>query len=133
MVSGQRPATSSKSICPTWARRWSTRWRRCRAGSTSAESTPCKRCRERRGSMSSLRNFTLALAAALVVAACSGGKGPADGAGNAAPKAVVLGFSQIGAESEWRTANTLSIQSAAKEAGIDLRFSDAQQKQENQI
>jgi ABC-type sugar transport system substrate-binding protein len=83
--------------------------------------------------MSSLRNFTLALAAALVVAACSGGKGPADGAGNAAPKAVVLGFSQIGAESEWRTANTLSVQSAAKEAGIDLRFSDAQQKQENQI
>jgi len=83
--------------------------------------------------MSSLRNFTLSLAAALVVAACSGGKGPADGAGNAAPKAVVLGFSQIGAESEWRTANTLSIQSAAKEAGIDLRFSDAQQKQENQI
>jgi len=45
----------------------------------------------------------------------------------------VLGFSQIGAESEWRTANTLSIQNAAKDAGIDLRFSDAQQKQENQI
>jgi simple sugar transport system substrate-binding protein len=45
----------------------------------------------------------------------------------------VLGFSQIGAESEWRTANTRSIQSAAKDAGIDLRFSDAQQKQENQI
>jgi simple sugar transport system substrate-binding protein len=50
----------------------------------------------------------------------------------AAPK-IVLGFSQIGAESEWRTANTESIKSAAKEAGIDLKFSDAQQKQENQI
>jgi len=46
---------------------------------------------------------------------------------------IVLGFSQIGAESEWRTANTESIKSSAKEAGIDLRFSDAQQKQENQI
>jgi len=46
---------------------------------------------------------------------------------------IVLGFSQIGAESEWRTANTESIKSAAKEAGIDLKFSDAQQKQENQI
>jgi simple sugar transport system substrate-binding protein len=46
---------------------------------------------------------------------------------------IVLGFAQIGAESEWRTANTESIKSAAKEAGIDLRFSDAQQKQENQI
>ena len=45
----------------------------------------------------------------------------------------MLGFSQIGAESEWRTANTTSVQSAAPEAGITLRFSDAQQKQENQI
>jgi simple sugar transport system substrate-binding protein len=46
---------------------------------------------------------------------------------------IVLGFSQIGAESEWRTANTESIKSAAKDAGIELKFSDAQQKQENQI
>ena len=46
---------------------------------------------------------------------------------------IVLGFSQIGAESEWRTANSESIKSAAKEAGIELKFSDAQQKQENQI
>ncbi|WP_140626778.1 ABC transporter substrate-binding protein [Methylibium rhizosphaerae] len=50
-----------------------------------------------------------------------------------AQKKIVLGFSQIGAESEWRTANTESIKSAAKEQGIDLKFSDAQQKQENQI
>ncbi|WKB50686.1 ABC transporter substrate-binding protein [Eleftheria terrae] len=48
-------------------------------------------------------------------------------------KKIVLGFSQIGAESEWRTANTESIKSAAREAGIELKFSDAQQKQENQI
>ncbi|MEO7335215.1 MAG: ABC transporter substrate-binding protein [Caldimonas sp.] len=46
---------------------------------------------------------------------------------------IVLGFSQVGAESEWRTANTESIKSSAKDAGIDLKFSDAQQKQENQI
>jgi galactofuranose transport system substrate-binding protein len=50
-----------------------------------------------------------------------------------AQKPIVLGFSQVGAESEWRTANTESIKSAAKEAGIELKFSDAQQKQENQI
>ncbi|HJV69662.1 substrate-binding domain-containing protein, partial [Ideonella sp.] len=50
-----------------------------------------------------------------------------------AQKRVVLGFSQVGAESEWRTANTESIKAAAKQAGIDLKFSDAQQKQENQI
>jgi galactofuranose transport system substrate-binding protein len=46
---------------------------------------------------------------------------------------IVLGFSQIGAESEWRTANTESIKSAAATMNIDLRFADAQQKQENQI
>jgi len=46
---------------------------------------------------------------------------------------IVLGFSQVGAESEWRTANTESIKSSATAAGIDLKFSDAQQKQENQI
>ncbi|WP_437642657.1 ABC transporter substrate-binding protein [Sorangium sp. So ce854] len=48
-------------------------------------------------------------------------------------KKITLGFSQIGAESEWRTANTKSIEEAAKAAGIELKFSDAQQKQENQI
>jgi simple sugar transport system substrate-binding protein len=48
-------------------------------------------------------------------------------------KQITLGFSQIGAESEWRTANTKSIEEAAKAAGIELKFSDAQQKQENQI
>ncbi len=48
-------------------------------------------------------------------------------------KKITLGFSQIGAESEWRTANTESIKSAAKDAGINLKFVDAQQKQENQI
>jgi len=46
---------------------------------------------------------------------------------------LVLGFAQVGAESEWRTANTESIKASAKDAGIELKFSDAQQKQENQI
>ena len=55
-----------------------------------------------------------------------------DSAGGGADE-IVLGFSQIGAESEWRTANTNSIRSAAADAGIRLKFSDAQQKQENQI
>jgi simple sugar transport system substrate-binding protein len=44
-----------------------------------------------------------------------------------------VGFSQIGAESEWRTANSESIQDEAHRLGIVLKFSDAQQKQENQI
>ena len=71
----------------------------------------------------------LALGLLMLLTACSGGDHSAAGGG----KALVLGFSQIGAESEWRTANTRSVQSAAQEAGITLRFSDAQQKQENQI
>ena len=50
-----------------------------------------------------------------------------------ADKKITLGFSQIGAESEWRTANTKSIKEAAEASGINLKFSDAQQKQENQI
>ena len=46
---------------------------------------------------------------------------------------ITVGFSQIGAESGWRTANTDSIKSEAAKRGIDLKFADAQQKQENQI
>jgi ABC-type sugar transport system substrate-binding protein len=46
---------------------------------------------------------------------------------------LVVGFSQIGAESEWRTGNTDSIKEAAADLGVELLFSDAQQKQENQI
>src|SRR3954465_2075991 len=48
-------------------------------------------------------------------------------------KKIVVGFSQIGAESGWRTANTESIKSEAAKRGVELQFSDAQQKQENQI
>ncbi len=46
---------------------------------------------------------------------------------------LTVGFSQIGAESGWRTANTESIKAEAKKRGINLKFADAQQKQENQI
>ena len=35
---------------------------------------------------------------------------------------ITLGFSQVGAESAWRTANTVSVKSAAKDAGINLKF-----------
>ena len=50
-----------------------------------------------------------------------------------AAKPLVMGFSQVGAESEWRTANTVSIKEAAKKDGVTLKFADAQQKQENQV
>jgi galactofuranose transport system substrate-binding protein len=48
-------------------------------------------------------------------------------------KDLVVGYSQIGAESEWRTGNTASIKEAAEQLGVELIFDDAQQKQENQI
>ncbi len=45
----------------------------------------------------------------------------------------VIGFSQIGSESGWRAAETTVTKSGAEERGYTLQFSDAQQKQENQI
>ena len=47
---------------------------------------------------------------------------------------ITVGFSQVGAESDWRTANTESMKSTfSEENGYELIFDDAQQKQENQI
>ena len=46
---------------------------------------------------------------------------------------VVVGFSQLGAESSWRIANTQSMETAAKEAGFGLMMENANQKQEKQI
>lgn len=66
----------------------------------------------------------------------SAGEGSTGGASSAqgeSGKKLVVGFSQIGAESAWRTANTESIKSEAEKRGIELKFADAQQKQENQI
>jgi simple sugar transport system substrate-binding protein len=61
---------------------------------------------------------------------CDRGKGQSKTPGK---KALVVGFAQVGAESAWRTANTKSFKEEAAKRGIDLKFSDAQQKQENQI
>ncbi len=46
---------------------------------------------------------------------------------------LVVGYAQIGAESEWRTGNTASMKDTAEQLGVELKFSDGQQKQENQI
>jgi ABC-type sugar transport system substrate-binding protein len=48
-------------------------------------------------------------------------------------KDLIVGYAQLGAESEWRSANTASVKEAAQDLGVELKFSDAQQKQENQI
>lgn len=47
---------------------------------------------------------------------------------------IVVGFSQLGAESDWRSANTESMKSTfTQENGYTLIFEDGQQKQANQI
>ncbi|HEY0122809.1 MAG TPA: galactofuranose ABC transporter, galactofuranose-binding protein YtfQ [Rhizobium sp.] len=66
-----------------------------------------------------------ALVSATILAACM--------FTTASAKDLVVGFSQIGSESGWRAAETTLTKQEAKKRGIDLKFADAQQKQENQI
>lgn len=49
-------------------------------------------------------------------------------------KLLTIGFSQVGAESDWRTANSISVKNTFTfERGYNLIFDDARQKQSNQI
>ncbi|MGH1562458.1 ABC transporter substrate-binding protein [Mumia sp. DW29H23] len=64
------------------------------------------------------------------LAACGSG-GSSDASDD--DDSITMGFAQVGAESGWRTANTQSIKDTAEAEGVTLKFSDAQQKQENQI
>lgn len=68
----------------------------------------------------------------LALTGCSAGASGGDG-GDKAAEDLIVGFAQVGAESGWRTANTKDVKRAFEDAGIELKFSDAQQKQENQI
>jgi len=85
----------------------------------------------------------LVIVAALVLTACGGAKAPATqapaagGGAKCAPnctfKDMTMCYPQLGAESDWRTANSASFKSEAEKDGFKLVFSDAQQHQENQI
>lgn len=76
--------------------------------------------------MWAFRKTVVALAAVLL-AGCGDEGGGANGDG------LTVGFSQIGSESGWRAAETKMARIAADQRGVDLRVSDAQQRQENQI
>lgn len=65
--------------------------------------------------------LTLALALVLVIGCVA----------NAS--ALTIGFSQVGQESDWRTANTDSLKAMADKEGWKMVYDDAQQKQENQV
>lgn len=74
----------------------------------------------------------------LLLVACTQGTALPQSATQASPgmktyKNLVVGFAQVGAESEWRTGNTDSIKDAAESLGVELKFVDGQQEQENQI
>jgi galactofuranose transport system substrate-binding protein len=77
--------------------------------------------------------FMVAASAIVLGSVALTGCGNSDSSGSKSGDTITMGFAQVGAESGWRTANTKSIQESAKDAGIKLKFSDAQQKQENQI
>lgn len=72
------------------------------------------------------------LCAVLLIAAltgCSCGEAPTPN-----DKKIVVGFSQLGNESDWRAANTTSmINALCEENGYELIFDNAMQKQENQL
>jgi ABC-type sugar transport system substrate-binding protein len=80
-----------------------------------------------------------ALAAMIAITACKPGtQTPAStttdgGSAPAQASSLTVGFAQVGAESSWRTAETESIKAEAEKRGVNLKFSDAQGKQENQI
>ncbi|MEP7763473.1 ABC transporter substrate-binding protein [Sanguibacter sp. 25GB23B1] len=72
---------------------------------------------------------TLVAASMLTLSGCG-----SDGESEGGDDLIQVGFSQLGAESGWRTANTESVKAnLTEENGIELTFVDAQQKQENQI
>lgn len=48
-------------------------------------------------------------------------------------KKLTVGFSQVGAESDWRVAETKSIKDEAAKRGVELKFNDAEGKVENQL
>ena len=74
------------------------------------------------------KTIALLLLAALLLAGCAGKGAPAG------EKLIRVGFSQVGAESDWRMANTASMIGAlCGENGFELLFDNAKQRQENQL
>lgn len=79
-----------------------------------------------------MRRFTAVLCLACLLAGCS--STPPSEVSTSPQTPIVVGFSQVGAESEWRVANTESVKAAlSEENGYELFFDDARNMQENQI
>jgi simple sugar transport system substrate-binding protein len=81
-----------------------------------------------------MKKRILVIAACLAILLSSCGKAAQPTADISEVNPIVVGFSQVGAESEWRVANTESMQDALSEKnGYELYFDDARDEQENQI
>jgi simple sugar transport system substrate-binding protein len=76
-----------------------------------------------------MRPIKFILLALVLVLSLSAAVFAQDGGGSG----LTIGFSQVGSESAWRTAFTNHTMAEAEARGINLLFSDGQQKQENQI
>lgn len=91
--------------------------------------------------LSNILYLLVGLVAILAVAGCGGAAAPAaeepaaeaPAAAKKEYKDLTVCYPQLGAESDWRTANSASLKETAQQLGVNLIFSDAQQKQENQI
>lgn len=86
------------------------------------------------------RNLTVTLIIIFCILFISCGKGSlpdeatSEQTETAGQDCIVVGFSQLGAESDWRSANTESMKATfTTENGYELIFEDGQQKQSNQI
>lgn len=77
-----------------------------------------------------MRRIAAALLAVIMLGLLGGCAGKPAGTDR---HAMVVGFSQLGAESSWRIANTRSVEEAAKRYGFGLMTENANQKQEKQI
>lgn len=78
--------------------------------------------------MKNCKLLCLLLIAALLLGGCAGRAEPQT------ESRIVIGFSQLGAESDWRVANTDSMQRAlSARSGYELIYDNARQKQENQL
>ncbi len=80
------------------------------------------------------RVFVVFLTLLLLCGGLLSANGKSEAAAGEGTGLITVGYAQVGAESDWRTANTESFKSTFVEAnGYKLIFDDAQQKQENQI
>ena len=81
-----------------------------------------------------MKKIILFIAACLAALFCGCVNEAPSAAGFSEEKLIVVGFSQVGAESEWRVANTESMKAAlSEENGYELIFDDGRNKAENQI